>query len=61
MLLADEVRGTVENSESECSSCRKLPCDGKGLGEKLDLETSETAVVCSDTNELGPAVFGLLP
>ena len=33
------------------------------LGEKLDLEKPEAAVVVlwSDTDELGPVAFGLLP
>ena len=66
-LLSDDEWGTVENSESECSNCWKFPCDRMGiefwLGEKLDLEKPEAAVVVlwSDTDELGPAAFGLLP
>jgi hypothetical protein len=47
-VLSDDVRGTVENSESKCSECRKFPREGKGLefglGDKFNLETLDDAV-----------------
>ena len=47
-MLSDDVRGTVENSESKCSECRKSPREGKGLefwlGEKFNLEKLDDTV-----------------
>lgn len=67
-MLSDDVRGTVENSESECSDCRKLLRKGKEpelwLVDKFVLEkpggVSVAFALWSCTGEPALALFGLL-
>lgn len=63
-MRSEELRGTVENSDSDCSDCNMFLPDKMGLlwfRDGLDLEKAEAAFVLgSSPGEAASVSLGLL-